>query len=83
MNPECRLCEVDFTDTITLQQQDNHCTRIQKKFPDRDRYAVDKGLLYHKNLDSGKEYHAVVVPKVIVPTILQEMHDKFGHFNIG
>ena len=53
------------------------------KFPDRDRYAVDKGLLYHKNLDNGKEYQAVVVPKVLVPTILKEMHDKFGHFGIG
>ena len=44
MNPECRLCEVDFTDTITLQQQDNHCIRIQNlmkdknsKFPERER----------------------------------------------
>ena len=50
------------------------------KFPDRDRYAVDKGLLYHRNIDNGKEYQAVVVPKVLVPTILKEMHDKFGHF---
>ena len=98
MNPECRLCEVDFTDTITLQQQDNHCIRVQNlmkdkniKFPDRDRYAVDKGLLCHKNLDNGKEYQAVVgkeyqtvvVPKVVVPTILKEMLDKFGHFGIG
>ena len=28
MNPECTLYEVDFTDTISLQQQDNHCIRI-------------------------------------------------------
>ena len=73
MNPECRLCEADFTDTIALQHQDNHCIRTLNlmkdkdiKFPDRDRYAVNKGLLYHKNLDNGKEYQAVVVPKVLV-----------------
>ena len=49
MNPECRLYEVDFTDIITLQQQDNHCIRIlnlmkdkNSNFPDRDIYAVDK-----------------------------------------
>ena len=90
MNPECRLSEVDFTDTITLQQQDNHCIRIQNpmkdknsKFPNRDRYAVDKGLLYHRNLENGHEYQAVVVPKVLVPTILKEMHDKCGHFGVG
>ena len=29
MNPECRLCEVDVTDTITLQQQDNHCIKTE------------------------------------------------------
>ena len=86
MNPECRLCDIDFTDIVTLQQQDNHCIRIQNlmkdknsKFPDRGRHAVDKGLLYHKNLDSGKEYQAVVAPKVLVPTILKEIHDKFGN----
>ena len=90
MNPECRLCEVDLIDTITLEQQDNHCIRIQNlmkdknsKFPDRDRYAVDKALLYHKNLDEGKEYQAVFVPKVFVPTILKEMYDRFGHIGIG
>ena len=89
MNPECRLCDIDLTDTITLQQ-DNHCIRIQNlmkdknsKFPVIDRYAVDKGLSYHKNLDNSKEYQAVVAPKVLVPVILKEMHDKFGHFGIG
>ena len=89
MNPECRLCEVNFTETITLQQ-DKHCIRIQNlmkdknsKFSDRDRCAVVKGLLCHKNLDKGKEYQTIVIPKVLVPTILKEMHDKFGHFGIG
>ena len=90
MNPDCRLCEVDLTDTITLQQQNKHCIRIHNlmkdpngKFPDRDKYALDNGLLYQINLDNGKEYKAAVVPKVLVPTVLKGMHDKFGHFEIG
>ena len=53
------------------------------KFPDRDKYALDSGLLYHINLDNGKEYKAVVAPKVLVPTVLKDMHDKCGHFGIG
>ena len=89
MNPECRLCGAEFSETITLQQKDNNCIRVQNpmkdknsKYPDRDTYAVDKGLLYHKNLDIGKEYQAVVIPRVLVPTILKEMPVKFGHFGI-
>ena len=31
----------------------------------------------------GKEYKAVVVPKSLIPTVLKEMHDRFGHFGIG
>ena len=31
----------------------------------------------------GKEYIAVVVLKLLIPTILKEMHDRFGHFGIG
>ena len=90
MNPECRLCEVDLSDTIALQQQDKHFIRIKNlmkdpkgKFPGRDKYALDNGLLYHKNLDNGKEYKAIVVPKVLGSTVPKEMHDKFGHFGIG
>ena len=58
-------------------------TDKSSNFLDRDRYAVDKGLLYHKNLDNGKEYQAIFGTKVLVPTILKEIHDKFGHFGIG
>ena len=43
MNPECRLCEVELTGTIALQQQNRHYIRIQNlmkdpkgTFPDRE-----------------------------------------------
>ena len=53
-------------------------------YNERDSYGYDdKGILYHINRDNGKEYKATVVPKVLVPTILKEMHDHFGHFEIG
>ena len=53
------------------------------KFPKRDRYKEEKNILYHTNIENGKEYKAVVVPKHLVPTVLKEMHDRFGHFDIG
>ena len=31
----------------------------------------------------GKEYKAVVVPKSLIPAVLKEMLDRFGHFGIG
>ena len=87
----CPLCEVDLTDTNTLQQEDKHCIRIAKlinepktRFHERDSYGYDdKGILYHINRENGREYKATVVPKVLVETILREMHDHFGQFGIG
>ena len=87
----CLVCEVELTDTKALQQSDKHCIRIAKlmedpksMFPERDSYGYDDtGLLYHINRENGKEYKATVVPKALVKTILQEMHDHFDHFRIG
>ena len=54
------------------------------RFHERDFYVYDdKGILYNINRESGREYKATVVPKVLVQTILREMHDHFGHFGIG
>ena len=33
---------------------------------------------YHINKENGKEYKATIVPKVLIKTVLQEMHDHFG-----
>ena len=87
---ECRLCEVDMTNTKEMQSKDNHCTRIstllkdpKSVLPDRHRYFYKDELLCYKTLDLGKEYDAVVVPKELIPTVLKEMHDRLGHFGIG
>ena len=53
------------------------------KFPGKDRYSYDKELLLHTNRDNGKEYKAVVVPKILIPTILKEIHDRLGHFGVS
>ena len=53
----CPLCEVDLTDTKTLQQEDRYCIRIAKilsdpksRFNEKDSYGYDeKGILYHIN----------------------------------
>ena len=87
----CPLCEIDLTDTKTLQQEDKHCIRISKliadpksRFHERDSYGYDdKGILYYINRENGREYKATVVPRVLVKTVLKEIHDHFGHFGIG
>ena len=79
-----------MTDTKALHQSDKHCIRIAKlmeapksRFHERDSYAYDDtGLLYHINRENGKEYKAIVVPKVLIKTVHQEMHAHFGHFAI-
>ena len=88
--PEYRLSEIDLTGTAAQQLSDKHCIRIRNlmkykssKFPERDRYQEEKNILYHTDIENGKEYKAVVVPKHLMPTVLKEMHDKFGHFGIG
>ena len=74
-----------------LQQSDKHCIRIAKlmedpkiRFHERDSYGYyDTILLYHINRENGRQYKATIVPKALVETILQEMHDHFCHFRIG
>ena len=74
-----------------LQQSDKHCIGIAKLmadlksgFNERDPYGCDDSrLLYHLNRENGKEFKATVVPKSLIKTVLQEMHDHFGHFGIG
>ena len=87
----CPLCEVELTDMKALQQSDKHCIRIAKlmedprsSFHERDSYGYNNTwLLYHINRENGKEYKATVIPKTLIKTVLQEMHNHFGHFGIG
>ena len=56
----------------------------KSRFHERASYGYDDtGLLYHVNRENGREYKATVLPKILVKTVLQEMHDHFGHFGIG
>ena len=43
----------------------------------------DKREFISHNRENGREYNATVAPKVLVKTVLKEMHDPFGHFGIG
>ena len=80
-----------MTDTKALQQSDKHCIRIARlmedprsRFHERDPYGYDDSdLLYHINRGNGKGYETTVVLKIFIKTVLQEMHDHFGHFGIG
>ena len=87
----CPLCEVELNNTKALQQSDKHCIRIAKlmedrrsRFHERDSYGYDDtGLLYHIKRENGKKYQATVVLRSLIKTVLQEMHNHFGHFGIG
>ena len=87
----CPLCGVELTDTKALQQEDRFCKMIasllenpKRKFHERESYGyTDDGLLYHISRENGKEYKATVVPKVLIETVLKEMHNHFGHFGVG
>ena len=87
----CPMCEFDITDTKALQQQDRFCTSIAKmmehpksRLNEGDSYGYENtGLLYHINKENGREYKAIIVPKVLIQTVLKEMHDHFGNFGIG
>ena len=87
----CSLCEIDLTNTKELQQSDKHCIVIAKlmvdpksRFNERDSYGYDdSGLLYHLNRENSNGFKATVVPKILIKTVLQEMHDHLGHFGIG
>ena len=57
---------------------------LKSRFHEKNSYVYDDTvLLYHINRGNGKEYKATVVPKVLIKTVPQEIHDHFGHFGIG
>ena len=39
--------------------------------------------MYQINRESGKEYKTTVIANTLIKTVLQEMHNHFGHFGIG
>ena len=56
----------------------------RSRFHERDSYGYDDpGLLYHMNRENGKAYKATVIPKTLIKTVPQEMHNHFGHFWYG
>ena len=51
----------------------------KSSFNERDSCGYDStGLLYHINKENGTDYKAIIIPKVLIKTALQEMHDHFG-----
>ena len=55
----------------------------KSRFHERASYGYDDtSLLYHINRENGKKYKATVFQEALVKTILQKMHDHFGHFRI-
>ena len=83
----CPLCEVDLTNTNALTSIASELPKLiedpRSRFYERDSCGSDdNGLLYLINRETGKKYKAMFIPKTLIKTVLQEMHDHFGYFGI-
>ena len=66
------LCEIELTDAKALQQEDRFCKMTaslledpMSKFHERDSYGyTNDGFLYYISRENGKEYKALILPKV-------------------
>ena len=71
---------------LQMQRTDPFCKCISKcllksKAPQHevDTFTQIKGLLYKQNMDSSKQFLALIIPKSWKYTVSVEAHDKLGH----
>ena len=71
---------------LQMQRTDPFCKHISKcllnsKAPQHeiDTFTHIKGLLYKHVMDSGKQFLALIIPKLWKDAVLVEAHDKPGH----
>ena len=86
-NPRPKSITEDCRDALLqMQCTDPFCKCISKhllkgKAPhhESETFTHVKGLLYKQVSDAGKQFLALVIPKLWKFTILVEAHDKLGH----
>ena len=69
---------------IKLQQEDAFCQHIMQQI---EKGNIKEGQLYkteHKQLkrfvtDGNDTYETIVIPRSLIPQVLQMAHDKLGH----
>ena len=68
-----------MTDTAAQQLSDKYCIRVRNlmkdksnKFSEIDRNKELKNIMYQTNIENGKKYSAMIVPKHPMPTVLNK-----------
>ena len=87
MNPTPKPLTMDRLEALLqMQRTDPFCKCISKRLlngkaphHEFDTFTHMKGLLHKHVMDSGKQFHALVIPKSWKYTVLVEAHDKLGH----
>ena len=65
-----------------LQAKDKACQGIKRALLTKrgsKSFFIQQDVLYRTVHDRGKEFHAVVLPKVLYPHILHVYHEQMGH----
>ena len=85
-NAKDYLCNLPIDDeTLTkLQQKDEFCKKILKQIEkgnivDGHLYKIDDNILKRFVTDGNDTYETTVIPRSLIPPVLQMVHDEIGH----
>ena len=80
------LCNLPIDDKvlIDLQQKDEFCKNILKQIEkgnlvDGQLYKIDDNVLKRFIIDGNDTYETTVIPRSLIPQVLQMVHDELGH----
>ena len=83
-NPLYLNSSLDLTKIRYIQQQDTHISEIvdkckSMKYDKILYYLHEHGIAYAKIKDGQNIFHAIMVPQMLQPYILYEIHNPLGH----
>ena len=75
---------IDNNTLIKLQQEDECCRNILNQIEkgnivNGDLYRIEDNILKRYIVDGQDTYETVVIPRSLIPQILQVAHDELGH----
>ena len=80
------LCELPIQNDmlIKLQQEDAFCRNIIQQIKkgnirEGQLYKIDNKHLKRLVMDGNDTYEAIVIPRSLIPQVLNMVHDKLGH----
>ena len=80
------LCNLPIDDKVLtkLQQEDEFCKNILKQIEkgnivDGQLYKIENNILKRFIIDGDDTYETTVIPRSLIPQILQMAHDELGH----